>query len=152
MTTPPALVHFADLLVEVGAPLDIGETGIGVRRIVPIIGGRVAGRLNGAVLAGGADWQLLRADGMTEVEARYTLALADGALVYIENAGIRHGPPEAMERLRRGEPVDPALIYFRTVARFETAAPHYAWLTRMLVIGVGARRPTRVEIALFAVE
>lgn len=152
MTTPPALVPIADLLVEVGAPLDIGETGIGVRRIVPIIGGRVAGRLNGAVLAGGADWQLLRADGMTEVEARYTLALADGALVYIENAGIRHGPPEAMERLRRGEPVDPALIYFRTVARFETAAPHYAWLTRMLVIGVGARRPTRVEIALFAVE
>jgi Protein of unknown function (DUF3237) len=141
------LVHIADLTITVAAPIDIG-----MRRVVPITGGEAKGpRLRGRILGAGADFQVLRRDGVTELHARYVLETADGALVYIENTGLRHGPAEAMERLARGEAVDPALIYFRTTPRFETASEPYAWLTRYVFACEGARRPDRVELALYQV-
>jgi hypothetical protein len=148
----PTLAHVADFTVEVGAPIAIGETGQGLRRVVPIIGGIVQGpRLNGTILNAGADYQIIGADGFTRLEARYVARLADGALIYIENSGVRFGPPEAMARITRGEPVDPAQIYFRSTPRFETAATAYQWLTRPLFIASGARHPDRVALSVFEV-
>jgi hypothetical protein len=149
---PPVLRHVADLAIRVAAPVEIGETGVGQRRVIDILGGSVSGPLlSGQVRPGGADFQIIRPNGLTELHARYVIELDDGATVYVENTGLRFGPPEALERLRKGEPVDPALIYFRTTPRFETAAPAYSWLTRHLFVATGARRPTSVEIAVFQV-
>ncbi len=149
---PPSLIPVADLSIQVGPPVTIGQTHEGLRRIVPILGGLVRGpRLSGTVLAGGADFQMIRADGYTTLEARYVVRLDDGALIYIVNTGVRFGPPEVMARITRGEPVDPALVYFRTTPRFETAAPAYQWLTRPLFLATGARHPDRVEISVFEV-
>ena len=108
---PPVLEHVCDLAVRVAVPLAIGDTGAGVRRVVDILGGTVTGpRLRGRIRPGGADFQIIRADGAAELHARYVIEAADGALVYVENTGIRGGPAEALARLNRGEPVDPALI------------------------------------------
>ena len=148
----PTLAHIADFTVEVGAPIAIGETGQGLRRVVPITGGTIQGeRLNGTILDAGADYQIIGADGFTRLEARYVARLDDGALIYIENSGVRFGPPEAMARITRGEPVDPAEIYFRSTPRFETAAPAYQWLMRPLFIASGARHPDRVALSVFEV-
>ena len=153
LVAPPALTHVCDLSVAVGVPLSIGEIGSGERRVVEITGGEVTGpRLQGRVLPGGADVQIIRADGNTELAARYVIEAADGALIYVENMGLRNGPPEAMERLRRGEPVDPALIYFRCVPRFETAAPAHRWLMNRMFLCTGIRRPDRVVLSVFEVE
>jgi len=148
----PALVHVADVNVEIGTPMVVGATAQGLRRVIPITGGTVEGpRLSGRILPGGADFQIIREDGLAELHARYVIEASSGALVYVENTGIRHGPREAIERLNRGEAVDPALIYFRTVPRFETAAPALAWLTRGIFICSGARHPDRVQLGYFEV-
>jgi hypothetical protein len=119
---------------------------------VPILGGRVAGpRLNGAVLPGGADYQLIRPDGVAEIEARYSVRLDDGALVYVVNRGLRHAAPEDMARLLRGEAVPPGRVYFRTAPVFETASPAHAWLVRTLFVGYGERDPEAVRVRIFAV-
>jgi len=148
----PSLRHVADLSVEVAEPIVVGQTPEGLRRIIPILGGSVSGlRLGGEILAAGADFQLFRSDGVTILEARYVLQTSDGAMIAVNNAGMRRGPPEAMARLARGEVVDPALIYFRTAFKFETEDENYSWLQRSLFIGAGVRRPDRVEIGVFEV-
>ena len=103
------------------------------------------------MLAGGADVQLLRPDGLTEIDARYVIETGDGALIGVSNVGLRHGPPAAMAALARGDYVDPALIYFRTAPRFDTGAPGHVWMTRTLFVARAARLPERVEIAVFEV-
>jgi hypothetical protein len=103
------------------------------------------------VLAAGADYQVIRADGYTKLDARYVVRMDDGAMVYVVNTGVRFGPPEVMGRIMRGENVDPAEVYFRTTPRFETGAPGYQWLTRPLFLASGARYPERVEITVFEV-
>jgi hypothetical protein len=148
----PGLVPIADLSVNVAPPVDVGMTPHGARRVIPLLGGTVTGpRLNGRMLPGGADFQIWRSDGCTEIHARYVLETDAGALLYVENTGLRHGPPEAMERLARGQPVDPSVIYFRSVARFETSAPDLAWLTRAIILCSGARFPDRVLIRFLEV-
>ena len=148
----PGLLHVADLVVRIAEPIEIGRISGNLRRVIPIAGGEVLGpRLRGKVLAGGADYQLMRADGVTDLQARYVIETDDAHLIYVENSGVRYGPPELMEMLRRGEPVDPALIYFRTTPRFETAAPGYEWLMRNLFVCSGARFPDRVEMRFFQV-
>ena len=132
---------------------DLGDTPLGRRRIIGITGGKFSGpRLSGRILPGGADWQLIRADGVAFLDARYTLETADGALIYVSNQGYRHGSREIIERLARGEAVDPALYYMRTTPWFETSAPAYAWLNRAVCVGTGARRPQAVELEIFEVK
>ena len=146
----PRCEHIAELVIRIDPPIEIGDIGGAERRVIPIIGGTVKGpRLNGVIKAAGADFQIIRADGVADLVARYVIEADDGALIYIKNAGLRHGPPELIAKLRRGEPVDPSLIYFRTTPRFETAAPAYAFLTRHIFIGMGARFPDRVELSLW---
>ena len=147
----PTLTHVADFLVEVGAPIAVGETAQGLRRVVPIVGGVIQGvRLNGTILNAGADYQVIGPDGFTRLEARYVARLDDGSMLYIENSGVRFGPPAVMARMTRGEPVDPAEVYFRSTPRFETAAPRppmadTAALHRQRREASGPRRPVRVR-------
>lgn len=146
------LTHAADLTILVGQPIELGKTAAGVRRVIPILGGDVSGpRLQGRILPVGADYQILRADGVAELHARYVIETPQGARVYIENSGLRHGPAEAIERLNRGEAVDPALIYFRTTAKFETSDEGFFWLARHIFVGAGVRHPDRVQISLYQV-
>ncbi|HJS87664.1 MAG TPA: DUF3237 domain-containing protein [Acetobacteraceae bacterium] len=152
MSLAPQPQFIAEVQAEVAAPLVIGTSATGERRIVPIIGGRVSGpRLEGEILPGGADYQLIRPDGVTDIEARYALRLNDGVLVYVVNRGLRHAAPDDMARLLRGETVPPERVYFRTAPSFETASPAHAWLQRSLFVGLGERRPAVVIVRIFAI-
>jgi hypothetical protein len=140
------------LKIRIGAPIVAGDFGHGLRRIIPILGGEVSGEgISGTIFPTGADFQTIRPDGFTELEAKYAFQLDDGAVIYIDNIGIRFGPKQALDCIARGEPVDPELIYFRSVPRFETGAENYRWLMQHLFVGVGARYPDRVELAVHQV-
>jgi hypothetical protein len=147
----PTLVPIADLSVEVGAPIVVGETPAGLRRVIPITGGTVTGRIVGRVLPGGADFQILKRDDVTELEARYVIETATG-LVYVVNNGVRSGPKHVMDALARGEKVDPALVYFRAIPRFETSAPDLLWLTRKIFVCSGVRLPDRVVLKFYELQ
>ena len=150
---PPRLTLAMELRVKVGAPLEVGNVPQGRRRIIPIEGGTFEGpTVRGTVMPGGADWQIVRADGLAELDTRYTLRTDAGDIIYIQNAGIRHAPPEIVKKLLAGQDVDPALVYFRTVPTFETAAPHLQWLTRAIFIGTGERHPNDVVVRVWKVE
>ena len=101
------------------------------------------------MLPGGADFQIIRPNGFTILEARYVIESEDGALLYVENNGVRFGSAETMAKIKRGEPVDPALVYFKSVIRFETAAPHYRWMMESIFVCSGARRPDAVELSIY---
>jgi hypothetical protein len=119
----------------------IGAVPLGTRAVAPIASGHFEGpRLRGRVLPGGGDWTLLRGDGVLELDLRVTLETDDGALIHLASFGLRHGPPEVLAALARGESVDPAAYYFRTTPRFETADPKYAFLNRLLAVSTGDRR------------
>ena len=102
--------------------------------------------ISGKVCPFGADFQIIRSNELIELEARYAFETDDGAVVYVENRGLRFGPIELLEKLKRGEPVDPKLIYFRTVPKFETGSAKHRWLMQHLFIGSAARHPDRVVI------
>lgn len=149
----PRLEHLFRAIVEIAAPLSVGMTPLGERRIIPITGGRFEGEnIAGDVLSGGADWQLVRSDGTALLEARYTLRTRDGALVYVRNRGVRSGPPEVLARIARGETVDPAGYYFRTVPQFETGAPQYAWLNDLVAVCSAVRAANAVTLDFYAVR
>jgi hypothetical protein len=131
------------LEVTVADPQKIGAVPHGVRVTAPIASGRFEGpRLRGRVLPGGTDWTLLRADRVLELDLRVTLETHDGALIHMTSFGLRHGPPEVIAALARGERVDPATYYFRTLPRFETGHPSYAFLNRLVAVASGDRRST----------
>ena len=137
---------------ELEAILNLGRTPLGERRIINILGGPVDGpKLQGRVLPGGADWQIIRADGAADIQARYTIETDAGARILVSSEGLRHGPPEVIARLARGENVDPALYYFRTLMRFETADPAVDWMNRILAIAVGQREPQAVRLDVYEV-
>ena len=130
------------LQVAVAGPQRIGAVPHGTRVIAPIASGQFEGpRLRGKVLPGSGDWTLLRGDGVLELDLRVTLETDDGALIDMRSFGLRHGPPEVVAAIGRGETVDPSTYYFRTTPRFETAHPKYAFLNRLLAVASGDRRP-----------
>lgn len=148
----PGLTHIFDVHADVSAPIEVGTSVVGRRRVIPILGGKVEGpRINGRVLPGANDYQIIRADSVLELQARYVIETNDKALIFVENNGMREGPPELLAKQAAGELVDPALIYFRTVPRFETAAPQYQWLMRRIFLCAAARFPDRVQIRFFEV-
>ena len=119
----------------------IGSVPDGTRVVAPIASGQFEGpRLRGKVLPGGGDWTLLRGDGVLELDLRLTLETEDGALIHMKSFGLRHGPPDVIAALGRGESVDPSTYYFRTTPRFETGHPKYAFLNRLLAVSRGDRR------------
>jgi hypothetical protein len=138
--------------IELAPAQELGTTPLGRRRVIGITGGRFSGeRLAGRVVPGGADWQLIRADGVAWLDARYTLETRDGALIYVRNRGYRHGAPEVLARIAAGENVEPGEYYMRTTPLFETGDARYAWLNRMVCVASGARRPTAVELEVFEI-
>ncbi|MGZ5875017.1 MAG: DUF3237 domain-containing protein [Bradyrhizobium sp.] len=135
------------ITAHIGGVTSAGDIGTGVRRIIPITGGEVKGKdVNGKVYPFGADFQIIRPNELIELEAKYAIETDDGAVIYVENRGIRFGPVELLQRLKRGEPVDPKLIYFRTVPRFETGSAKYRWLMESLFVGSAARHADRVVV------
>jgi hypothetical protein len=145
---PPVLQtkYVFTITARIGEVTTAGDIGHGVRRIIPIIGGEVRGDINGKVLAFGADFQIIRPNELIELEAKYAFETDDGATVYVENKGIRFGPVDLLQKLKRGEPVDPKLIYFRTVPKFETGHANYRWLMENLFVASAARHADRVVI------
>jgi hypothetical protein len=141
------------IYAKLEAVTGLGRTPYGERRIIGIIGGTVRGpKLNGRILPGGADWQLIRTDGAADIKARYTIETDKGARIMVSSDGLRHGPPEVMERLARGDNVDPDHYYFRTVMRFETADPEVDWLNRILALARGQREPRAVRLDVYEVQ
>jgi Protein of unknown function (DUF3237) len=151
----PQLKHVCDLVVQVGVPLEAGQVQSlatqGKRRIIPITGGTVHGRISGKVLAGGADFQLVVSPTMADLDARYILQLDDGSHVYVQNHALRRGAAQDIAALVRGEPVPPERIYFRCAPRFEVESPALHWMTQSLFVGTGARYPDRVEMRFYEV-
>ena len=128
--------------VRLATVLNIGAVPHGIRRTALLAGGTFEGsHLRGTILPGSADWQLLRSDGVLEMDLRFTLQTDDGALISMRSFGLRHGPSEVIEALGRGETVDPASYYFRTMPRFQTAHPAYSFLNRVIAVASGDRRP-----------
>ena len=149
----PRLSFAMELHVKVGAPVEVGAVPRGRRRVIPIEGGTFEGSgLRGTVLPGGADWQIVRTDGLSELDTRYMLRTESGDLIYIQNAGMRHAPPDVTQKLLAGQDVDPSLVYFRTVPTFETAASSLQWLTRAIFVATGERHPNDVVIRVWRVE
>jgi hypothetical protein len=148
----PHLEFVFEVVATLEAPIIFGQTGIGERRIIGITGGTVQGpALNGIVLPGGADWQLVREDGVSEIHARYSIKADDGALIYIDAPGIREASPAVIQRINAGEIVAPSEYYFRTTPRLETASEKYAWMGRRLFVCKGIRHPNGVEIRYYLI-
>jgi hypothetical protein len=139
----PRLTPVYRLEATLGQPLDLGEIPQGHRRIVPLTGGTFAGpEINGTLVPGAsADWQVVLADGTALGDVRYTLQTDGGDLLYVQSRGVRHGSPEVLARLGRGEDVDASEYTFRTSTQIETAAPALDWLNKGIFISVGGRQP-----------
>lgn len=147
----PTLEHFADLRVQVGVPQVLGQSARGLRRVVPITGGEASGHgWRARVLPGGSDFQLIVSDTLSELDARYGLETDAGDLIYVQNHAVRSAAPEVMAKLLRGEPVDPAEVYFRCNPRFETASPALRWINERMFVGAGVRHPAEVVMRFFA--
>ena len=142
----PRLTQIYRLEAALGEAVDVGDVSAGRRRVVPWTGGTFSGaELNGKLLPGAsADWQIVLADGTALADIRYTLQTDGGALLYVQSRGVRHGSPEVLERLGRGEDVDPSDYTFRTSTRIETASRELDWLNKGVFVSVGGRRPRGV--------
>jgi hypothetical protein len=138
-----------EMNLEIGPATAVGNTPGGKRFIAPVIKGTFAGpRLRGQVLPGGGDWVIQRPDHVFQLNVRLTLETEDGALIYTTYRGARHGSRDVMRRIAAREPVAAEAYYFRTTPYFETASESYAWLNRIVSVGVGQDRPDGVTYAV----
>lgn len=150
--TPLRSEFLFSLTAGVAPPQIVGPSPAGYRRIIPVPGGSFEGpKLRGSVLASGGDWMLVRSDGVAQVDARITLQTDDSEIIFMRYSGFAHGPKEVMDRLGRGEAVDPTAYYLRVTPLFETAAPKYAWLNRIIAIGTGQRLPQGVAYDIYEI-
>jgi Protein of unknown function (DUF3237) len=149
---PPALLPLTQIRCEVGALVSLGQAKHGERRYVPLLGGTVKGpELNGTIVEGGVDWQIHRADGVLDIAAHYVIRTDDGALVEVQSDGMRHGAPEVMARLGRGEPVAGHEYFFRTLIRFTTGAPQWLQLNKVMALAVGQRQASLVLLDVYRI-
>jgi hypothetical protein len=140
------------ITLKVGKIHSLGRTPFGERRIAVVDGGSFEGpKLKGTVLEGGSDWILARTDGVLQLDVRLTLKTDDDQLIGMTYRGLRHGPAAVIDRLNRGEKVDPSEYYFRTAPVFETASEKYAWLNRIIAVGTGHRLPQGPVYSVFEV-
>jgi len=150
---PPKLEHLCDLAVTIAAPVEVGQTPAGLRRMIPITGGTVTGaRVNGKVLAGGADFQLILGGGtQAHLDARYVIELGDGSRVFVQNTALRVASLENSQRIMSGQPVNPDEVYFRCQPKLEATSAPWAWLSESQFIGVGRRAPDGVFMSFYRV-
>lgn len=135
---------------DVGELMTMGGGPLGERRMVAITGGSFEGpQLKGALVPGGADWQIARADGVLDIDARYALRTDGGALIRVVSQGYRHGPPEVLAALGRGEEVPAQKYFFRTVMRFETGAAELQWLNRTIAVATAQRKARQVLLSAY---
>ena len=139
--------------IEVAVPILIGQDDIvGRRQLIPIISGELKGEnMSGTILPGGIDSQIIRPNGICELSARYGIRLNDGETIYIENNGIRTVPEEYVEKVKKGDFIDPSLYYFKTTPKFEIYSPKYKWLTTNLFICNAKRLPTKVLLTFYKI-
>jgi hypothetical protein len=149
----PELEFLFEVTATLDPPQELGKTKYGIRRIINITGGTVAGpKIKGKVLRGGADWQTVREDGTADLVAKYSLMTDDGVIIFVENTGIRTAPKEVLARLARGENVPPSEYYMRTSAKMEVAAgSKYDWLNKSVIISTGMRGANSVVIHFYRV-
>ena len=149
----PTLDYAFTATVLVAPPLEQGGVDGGRKRFIAITGGKVEGPLlSGEVLPGGGDWQVIEPNGLTRVEARYFLKAGDGTVIEVTNPGVRVADPAVIERLARGEEVDPSAYYFRTTPSFKVAEGAHGWLRRQAFVARGVRKPDRVLIDFYVVR
>jgi hypothetical protein len=142
----------AQIRCEVGALVSLGPAKYGERRYVPLAGGTVVGpELRGTIVDGGVDWQVARSDGVLDIAAHYVIRTADGALIEVQSDGMRHGRPEVMARLARGEAVARDEYFFRTVVRFQTGAAAWLHLNKVLALAVGQREAAAVLLDVYRI-
>lgn len=147
------MIAFRPLLtleIQVEAPLSLGATPAGERRVIPFVGGHFSGdELQGRVLPGGTDWQDVAPDGSLEIRARYLLETSAGERIEVQSDGVRTGTPEALARLAQGELLPASAYYFRTAIRLRTASPRLQRLNSALFCSIGERRPSSVLLSVF---
>ena len=149
----PELEYLTHLEILVGTPVEVGQTHAGLRRMIPILGGSATGpELTGTILPGGADFQVLRSETVTYLDARYVIESDTGERVFVTNLAYRTGSAEDVAALVRGEQVPAERIYFRCAPRFEVSGAELSWLESTVVIGSGRREPDRVVIDLWSVR
>jgi hypothetical protein len=135
---------------EVGEIQTMGPGPLGERRLIPVTGGTFEGSgMRGTVLPGGNDWQIVRGDGVLDLDARYALREEGGGTIRVVSQGMRHGSPEVLAALGRGEDVDPSKYFFRTAMRFETGDAKLAWLNKTMAVASAVRRARRVELTVY---
>jgi hypothetical protein len=153
MTEPPPLEFAFTIRAEIRAVQRAGPGAMGERQHIAITGGSVDGpMLQGTILPGGSDWALTRFDGQSVIDAHYTVRAADGTLIYVHNRGLRVCSAEVLERLRRGEPVAAADVYFRATPVFDAPDGAHRWLADRVFVATLARRPDGVEVNVFVVQ
>jgi len=141
-----------EFVAEVDPPQVAPDGPYGTRRFIPITGGRFEGnRISGKLLGGGADCQLIRPDGVAELDVRATFETDDGVMFLMKGLGMRHGPEAVIDRIAKGEDVDPAEYYFRESMIFEAPKGKYDWLNKIIAIATGARKATEVRIKAYEV-
>lgn len=148
----PSLTYLTQVRCDVEAVLSLGAAPMGERRVVPLLGGEVVGPgLNGRILPGGTDWQWNRADGALEIAAHYVIETPEGALIEVQSNGLRHGPPEVLARLARGEVVAPGDYFFRTLMRFATGHASHEHFNRVMALARGRREARRVVLDVWQI-
>lgn len=149
----PTLTYAFSVRATLAPAIEQGEVDQGRKRFIAITGGTVSGpKLVGEVLPGGGDWQVILPGGLTSIEARYFLKTTDGTVIEVTNPGVRTAAPEVIEKLAKGENVDPAAYYFRTTPHFSVKAGPYEWLRRKVFVARGIRKPDSVVIDFYSVE
>src|SRR5262245_37085513 len=148
----PALLPLTQVRCEVGELVSLGAAKYGERRYVPLRGGVVSGpELNGHIVEGGVDWQVQRGDGVLEIAAHYVIRADDGGLIEVQSDGLRHGPPDVMARLARGDAVPRDDYFFRTLMRFQTGAPAWLHLNKVMALAVGQRLAKLVVLDVYRI-
>jgi hypothetical protein len=141
-----------ELVGDLDDPQVIGQTPRGIRMIFPVIGGTVKGpKLNGETLSGGADWAVIRSDGVIELDVRISMRADDDHLIYGYYRGILKVDPQVHARIQSGEEVDPSEYYFRSTPTFETGSEKYSWLNQIVCVGVGQLAPKRVRYSVYQI-
>lgn len=149
----PRLEFLCEIKAKLKPAMIVGETPHGTRRIIPVIGGTVEGpKIKGTVLEDGADWQIVRTDGVAELDAHYQFRTDDGVLIYVHNNGLRVATPDVAARIAKGELVPPSEYYFRTVMKLEAPKGKYGWMNNAIFICKGVRNPDNVSIQVWEVK
>lgn len=145
--------HLFTITMKLPPVLELGDTPAGNRRVFTVSGGEFVGdRLRGEVLPhAGSDLLLVRADGSSQQHVRLILKTDDGVMILMTYRGVRHASPEVTARIARGERVTGWEYYLRTAPFFETSAPMYPWLNKIVSIGIGERQPDGVSYEVFEI-